>query len=71
MKLLPSRRRFCVQHTTMHQFTVRVTTGSHMRRANVCLAVTRHLHFWQNDWDLLRAVTRDGTDTEIRVSTEG
>ena len=26
----------------------------------VCLAVTRHLHFWQNDRDLLRAtaVTR-------------
>jgi len=26
----------------------------------VCLAVTCHLHFWQNDWDLLRAtaVTR-------------
>ena len=22
MKLLPSRRKFCVHHTTMHQFTV-------------------------------------------------
>ena len=21
----------------------------------MCLAVTCHLHFWQNDWDLLRA----------------
>ena len=32
------------------------------------LAVTCHLHFWQNDRDLLRAtaVTREGTDTEIR-----
>ena len=38
----------------------------------MCLAVTCHLHFWQNDRDLLRAtaVTRGGTDTEIRVSTE-
>ena len=30
------------------------------------------MYFWQNDPDLLRAtaVTRGGTDTEIRVSTE-
>ena len=40
-----------------------------------CLAVTCHLHFWQNDRGLLRAtaVTQKyggGTDTEIRVSTE-
>ena len=37
-----------------------------------CLAVTCHLHFWQNDRDFLRAtvVTRGGTGTEIRVSTE-
>ena len=33
---------------------------SHIGRAYVCLAVTCHLHFWQNDRDLLRAtaVTR-------------
>ena len=33
---------------------------SHIRKVYVCLAVTCHLHFWQNDWDLLRAtaVTR-------------
>ena len=38
----------------------------------VCLAVTCHLHFWQNDRDILSAtaVTWGGTDTEIRVSTE-
>ena len=32
-----------------------------------------HLHFWQNDRDVLRAtaVKGDGTDTEIIVSTEG
>ena len=33
---------------------------SHIRTVYACLAVTCHLHFWQNDWDLLRAtaVTR-------------
>ena len=33
---------------------------SHVRKVYACLAVTCHLHFWQNDWDLLRAtvVTR-------------
>ena len=32
----------------------------HIRRVHVYLAVTCHLRFWQNDWDLLRAtvVTR-------------
>ena len=45
---------------------------SHICKVYACLAVTCHLHFWQNDWDLLHAtvVTRGGTDTEIRVSTE-
>ena len=28
---------------------------SHICRVYVCLAVTCHLHFWQNDWDLLCA----------------
>ena len=28
---------------------------SHIGRLYVCLAVTCHLHFWQNDRDLLRA----------------
>ena len=33
---------------------------SHIRKVYVCLAVTCHLHFWQNDQGLLRAtaVTR-------------
>ena len=33
---------------------------SHIRKVYACLAVTCHLHFWQNDGDLLRAtaVTR-------------
>ena len=56
MKLLPSRRKFCVHHTTMHQFTV-----SRHAKVHACLAVTCHLHFWQHDRDLLRAtaVTRE------------
>ena len=28
---------------------------SHIRKVYACLAVTCHLHFWQNDWGLLRA----------------
>ena len=45
---------------------------SHIRKMYACLAVTCHLHFWQNGRDLLRAtsVTRSGTNTEIRVSAE-
>ena len=45
---------------------------SRIRKVYASLAVTSHLHFWQNDGDLLRAtaVTRGGMDTEIRVSTE-
>ena len=45
---------------------------SHIHNVCACLAVTCHLHLWQNDRDLLRAtaVTRGGTDTEIRVSAE-
>ena len=45
---------------------------SHIRKVYACLAVTCHLHFWQNDRDLLRVatVTRVGKVTEIRVSTE-
>ena len=27
----------------------------HIHRVHTCLAVTCHLHFWQNDRDLLRA----------------
>ena len=34
---------------------------SHIRKVYACLAVTCHLHFWQNDRDLLRAtVVRQG-----------
>ena len=38
----------------------------------MCLAVTCHRHFWQNDQDLLHAIVvpGGGTNTKIRVSTE-
>ena len=38
---------------------------SHIRKVDACLAVTCHLHFWQNDRDLLRAtaIHGGGTDT--------
>ena len=37
---------------------------NHIRRVHVGLAVTCHLHFWQNDTDLLHAteVTREGLE---------
>ena len=40
----------------------------HIRKVYACLAVTCHLHFWQNDRDFLRAtvVTR-GWNSEIRT----
>ena len=43
-----------------------------LRRVNACLAVTCHLHFWQNDRDLLRAnaVTRGWDGYGIRISTK-
>ena len=58
MKLLPSRRVCVPHHTTMHHVTSCKATN--VRCIRVSLAVTCHLHFWQNDRDLLRAtaVTR-------------
>ena len=38
---------------------------SHIRKVHVCLAVTCHLHFWQNHRDLLHAAAVTGTDTEM------
>ena len=56
VKLLPSRCVLCTpyNHAPCHYMQ------SHMRKVHACLAVICHLHFWQNDWDLLRAtaVTR-------------
>ena len=57
MKLLPSRRVLCTpyNHAPCHFMQL-----SHIRKVHACLAVTCHLHYWQNDQGLLRAtaVTR-------------
>ena len=45
---------------------------SHIHKVYACLTVTCHLHFWQNDRDLLlaTAVTRGWNGYRIRVSTD-
>ena len=43
------RSMFCVHHTTINHVTS--CKATYIR----CLAVTCHLHFWQNDQDLLHA----------------
>ena len=56
MILLPSRHVLCTpyNHAPCHFMQ------SHIRKVYACIAVTCHLHFWQNDRYLLRAteVTR-------------
>ena len=51
VKLLPSRCILCTpyNHAPCHFMQ------SHICKVYVCLAVTCHLHFWQNDRSLLRA----------------
>ena len=44
---------FCVHPTTMQHVTSLML--SNMHRVHVCLTLTSHLHFWQNDQDLLHA----------------
>ena len=67
MKLQPSRRVLCTPYNHVSCHFMR----SHIRRVYVCLAVTSHLHFWQNGGDLLRAtaVTR-GQNAYRNKSTE-
>ena len=64
MKLLLSQRILCTPYN-------HAPCQSHICRVlqHVCLAVTCHLHFWQNDQDLSCYCNTMG-DTEIRVSTE-
>ena len=57
---MKSLRTVCVRHTTMYQFTVSFYSKSHTQGACVFSWNSYHLHFCQNDRDLLRAtaVTR-------------
>ena len=56
LELQPFRRVLC----TPYSYAPCLFMQSHIRKVRACLAVTCHLHFWQNDRDLLRAsaVTR-------------
>ena len=56
MKLLPSRRVLCTPYNRAPCHFMQ----NHICHVHACLAVTCHLHFWQNDRNLLRAtaVTR-------------
>ena len=60
-----ARSVYTIQACTMSRHFMR----SHLRRVHACLAVSGHLHFWQNDWDLnvLLRYHGVGTDTEIRI----
>ena len=53
MELLPSRRKFCVPH---NNHAPSHFMQNHIRKVHACLPVTCHLHFWQNDRYLLRAI---------------
>ena len=68
MKLLPFRRVLCTpyNHAPCH------FKQSHIRKVYACLAVTCHLHFWQNDRGLLRAtaVTRGWNGCRNKVITD-
>ena len=50
VKLLPSRRICCAgpQYSHVLVYSVIFETAL-IRRVHACLAVTCHLHFWQND----------------------
>ena len=60
-------------HTTPgQQYSQPTPTLLGQRCIHACLGVTCHLHFWQNDWGLLRAtaVIQGWNGHRIRVSTQ-
>ena len=78
LKLLSLWYTFCVHHTNMHQFRVDIVSiSSHIVIYIIyigCLfrlAVTCHLHFWQNDQDVLHgAMVTQGWNEYQNNSTE-
>ena len=50
-KLLPSWHILCTPHNHAPCYFMQ----SHKRKVHAYLTGTCHLHFWQNDWDLLHA----------------
>ena len=67
MKLLPSQRVLCTPYNSAPCHFMQ----SHIRKMRAYLAVTCHLHFWQNDRDILRAtaVTRGWNGYRTRTRT--
>ena len=68
-----ARSVYTVQPCTMSRHLMQ----GRIRKVRACLAVTSHLHLWQNDRDILNATVVTGgggwrveTDVKIRVSTE-
>ena len=57
-----------MHHIVIHQPVYRVAL-SKPHTVHVCLTVTCHLHFWQNDRDLLNAtaVKRGKNNTKMRT----
>ena len=64
MKRLPSRRVLCTpyNHAPCHFMQ------SHIPRVHVCLAVSCHLRFWQNDRHLLRTTFHTGVERILEKS---
>ena len=62
----------CTPYNDAPFYNVTTFKNTYEGMMRVSVAVTCHLHFSQNDRDLLRAtaVTRGGTDTETTVSAE-
>ena len=66
MKLLPSWRVLCTPyyHAPCHFIK------SHTHKMHACLAATCHLHFWQNDQDLLRATAVTQGVKQLQIMRE-
>jgi len=62
----------CTPYNDAPFYNVTTFKNTYESMMHVSLAVTCHLHFSQNDRDLLRAtaVKQGGTDTETTVSAE-
>ena len=64
--LLPSRRVLCTPYNPAPCHFMQ----SNIRKVYACLAVTCHLHFWQDDWDLLQATAvTQGRSSNLLPST--
>ena len=65
MKLLPSQRILCTPYNQAPCHFMQ----SYIHKVHACLAVTCHLHFWQNDWDFLLATRGYWNKSQYRKLT--